>query len=540
MRFLIIENQRGELDSLILALKTSFSGAYVAPMPGTTTELWSTAESLLANEAQDNPEQVIFCDIALDSNNSTDARAGLEQVRQLFATRSQAIWIAYTSFTDVVDEAPGLFHAILSKQVLSRYRTPAERAPVVARVVGTARRKRFGDVPVAHAIEDSLGMRTFFAAFPDPVLEELIATECPGWSEVRVRALSAGYSGSSLLALWGHKGGATRHIVVKLAPRADLIERETHVLDDFFGEGADFAAKCARAHPVKSLSQHMGSYSLQEALPGPTLDEVLQSNTTDPQAIARRETALRTVIDVELAQCARGWHEPSGEAARKQKRLGLSSIDQHRAKKSCVELPQMAEVLAEAGGWPPNVPEPVALFLRIKRIIETWSDLLVTAAPLRWVLQHGDLNPRNVILGDAGQLTFIDLARLDHWPVGYDLCRLAIQLRIRLVDRARGLDWVQNGLARWCLEPVFALEGPANPATSLCSPAALCERRLHEWMIQQDNHEPMILGARMGALFDLVRIISYADLSPFKRLWASISFWHLADQLGWADQSVIP
>jgi hypothetical protein len=59
-------------------------------------------------------------------------------------------------------------------------------------------------------------------------------------------------------------------------------------------------------------------------------------------------------------------------------------------------------------------------------------------------------------------------------------------------------------------------------------------------MIQQDNHEPMILGARMGALFDLVRIISYADLSPFKRLWASISFWHLADQLGWADQSVIP
>ena len=81
MRFLIIENQRGELDSLILALKTSFSGAYVAPAPGTTTELWSTAESLLANEAQDNPEQVIFCDIALDSNNSTDARAGLEQVR---------------------------------------------------------------------------------------------------------------------------------------------------------------------------------------------------------------------------------------------------------------------------------------------------------------------------------------------------------------------------------------------------------------------------------------------------------------------------
>ena len=540
MRFLIIENQRGELDSLILALKTSFTGAYVAPASGTTTDRWSTAETLLANEAEDDPEQVIFCDIALDKNNSTDARAGLEQVRQLFTTRSQAIWIAYTSFTDIVDEAPGLFHAILSKQVLSRFRTPKERALVVAQVVGTVRRKRSGDVPVAHAIEDSLGMRTFFAAFPDPVLEELIVTECPGWSEIRVRALSAGYSGSSLLALSGHTGGATRHIVVKLAPRADPIERETHVLNDFFGEGADFAAKCARANPVKSLSQHMGFYSLQEALPGPTLDEILQSNTTDAQAIARREAALRTVIDVELAQYARARHNPSGEAARKQKRLSLLPIDQHRAKKSCVELPQMAQVLAEVGGWPPNVPEPAALFLRIKRVIETWSDLLVTSPPLRWVLQHGDLSPRNVILGDAGQLSFIDLARYDHWPVGYDLCRLAIQLRIRLVDRARGLDWVQNGLARWCMEPILALEGPANPATSLCPPAALCERRLHEWMILQDDYEPLILGARMGALFDLVRIISYADLSPFKRLWASIGFWHLAEQLGWAGQSVIP
>ena len=534
MRFLIVDNQGGELDSLILALKKSYPGTYIAPKPGTTTSRWSDAEHLVMSEAKDDVEQVIFSDLALDTDKPDDARAGLDRFRALFDRRPKATWIAFTSFTEVIDldEARNLFAAVLNKQQWSQHRKPDDRAIFVRTVVDTALSKREGaNSRRTYDIEDSLGIRTFFAAFPDPTLDVLVGAECRDWSHITVRALSAGYSGSSLLSLSGDKDRAPRHLVVKIAARPSIIDRETRVLDEFLGEGQDFAAMCARPRPIKQLPEHLGVYAIQEALPGPTLASLWDPQRKTRHLTSRQTTAMRAVIDIELSQYGRGWTDPKGDDKRKQERIALTPIDLYRAKKSCTELLPMAQVIAKKRGWPVGIPSPTITFKRIERLLAAWPNVVRSTPPLYWVLQHGDLNPHNVILGEAGQITFIDLARLDQWPVGYDLCRLAIQLRIRLVDRSCGVEWVQNNLPTWGAELVFDLGNTDTARARRCPPAALCEQQLGQWIAKHSNSGSVLAGINLCIAMDLVRIISYADLAPFKRLWAAINLARVYESL---------
>ena len=50
--------------------------------------------------------------------------------------------------------------------------------------------------------------------------------------------------------------------------------------------------------------------------------------------------------------------------------------------------------------------------------------------------QHGDLNPRNIMLSPS-IVQLIDWARWGCWPMGYDLVRLELQLLLRLIILAR-------------------------------------------------------------------------------------------------------
>ena len=194
----------------------------------------------------------------------------------------------------------------------------------------------------------------------------------------------------------------------------------------------------------------------------------------------------------------------------------------------------MGELIAERNGWPEG-PSPRVLFERINNVVTRWRDLILSTKPFFWVLQHGDLNPHNVMVGyKATDFVFIDLARVDNWPAGYDLCRLAIQLRIRMVDRKRGADWIVNRLATWCSEPFLTLDTAMNWEKSQCIPASRCEQALLQWITSKGTDPDVFIeGARIGALYDLLRVMSYVDLSPFKRLWACRACWDLIELLGW-------
>lgn len=480
MNFLVIDNQGGELDSLLFALHQCYPDCRIAPQVGQVTARWSDAEALVTTEAVNQPDQIIFLDLALDTNIADEASAGLERVRNLFAQRSEATWIAYTSFAEILDshEARRMFHAVLDKQQLSQRRTDDERNVLLRRAVEEAIRKRGGTTgaePVEH--EDSAGMRSFFAVYSENALEELFAVECSGWTDRRVRALSSGYSGSSLLEIIGRKNSARRQIVVKLAPRRKMIEEETSVLKEYKGEGGVFVGKCAPPSPPSELPDQLGFYSIQEAVPGRTLMSLLADEALPA---IEAQTAMKIVIAVMVEQYGTAWYAEESDIQKKLEKFVFSEIDLDRARQACGFLLDIASVMVTRNHWPVRAPHPQDLFEQINELLFNWRNNLEKTLPFQWVLQHGDLNPHNVMVGAADQITFIDLARLGHWPVGYDLSRLAIQLKIRLVDQAGKLDWFEDRLATWCEEAIWGLGlgSTSKSASSHCPPAELCEAAL--------------------------------------------------------------
>jgi hypothetical protein len=273
MRFLIIDDDGGYLDSLIFVLNQCYPGCEIAPDRGRTTKRWRDAESLVLKAANEQ-EQIIFLDLALDASAPDAASAGLHRVTNLFTRCPEATWIAYTSYAEMLgmSQARALFHNILDKQQLSQKQTWEEKGRLVRRVIEEAARKRQEPAqsePVKH--EDSAGMRSFLSIYRKDALEELIAAECSGWTDYAVSALSSGYSGSSLLQIVGKKDSASGQIVVKLAPRREIIERETHVHGKYIGEGGEYVGKCAQPSPIKDHPNQMGFYSIQESVPGRTL-----------------------------------------------------------------------------------------------------------------------------------------------------------------------------------------------------------------------------------------------------------------------------
>jgi len=399
-----------------------------------------------------------------------------------------------------------------------------EKRALVTRTVSAALVKRTGE-HMSFSVEDSLGIRTFYAAFQRHIIDEIIATECAAWDRVNVRALSSGYSGASVLAVRGYLNNAHRQIVIKIAPRRELIEWESKIHQRFAGESPIFMQSCAITSDVKSLSDCPGFYSVQDGINGDTISSIVDGKielTKDASLLWK--TAIDGVLHIELPHYGNAFSKNNAS------QLQLLEVDCQRAEKSCSELSEMADVLLENNDWLDQWPRPIELFSRIREFVQSWNERLKNESSLQWVLQHGDLNPNNIILNDAGSITFIDLARLDHWPVGYDLMRLCIQLRIRNTGNKKRADWVKNDIAVWCTEPLFSPDQSRDFA-SLCPPAAYCESKLFEWINKQPNAECLIHGVRLCATKDLIRIISYTDLPPFKRLWASLELWNILQLL---------
>ncbi|WP_156346260.1 hypothetical protein [Verrucomicrobium spinosum] len=106
-----------------------------------------------------------------------------------------------------------------------------------------------------------------------------------------------------------------------------------------------------------------------------------------------------------------------------------------------------------------------------------------------------------------------------------------MQLKLRLVDRAESSEWVRNNLGVWTRERLFQVGAEGEWKSMLCPAASFFEHAMTNWIRNEPNAESIMLGLRISALMDLLRIISYADLSPFKRLWAAIDCGFLIEEL---------
>ena len=208
-------------------------------------------------------------------------------------------------------------------------------------------------------------------------------------------------------------------------------------------------------------------------------------------------------------------------------------VDRGRFETSLAFLIPLAQTMASRGLLKRTDRELNALKNRMLRLLEGWDSNPVVTKETFLVLQHGDFNPGNVMLTSTGDLALIDLARFGDWPPGYDLARLALTLRLRLVDRTDQLDWLPFGMMEWLEEHVADIAPDVKPSGT-CKAAMLCDETFRKFVQSSPEADRQTLrhGYRLGSMWDLIKIVSYQDVSQFKRLWALFELDRLGGELG--------
>ena len=169
--------------------------------------------------------------------------------------------------------------------------------------------------------------------------------------------------------------------------------------------------------------------------------------------------------------------------------------------------------------------------------VANWPQLLATFAhcPALAYEQHGDLNPRNMMLNVNGrtepQVQLIDFARFGVWPAFYDISRLRLQLSLRLLDPP---DMLLDTFAERMILWDAAWNGAVRPSmhhtqvslngieSFLLLQSELMRVRNELTAKLPETQRPHIGGEahfNLLLLYDLIKMVSYVDASTFKRMW---------------------
>jgi hypothetical protein len=153
-------------------------------------------------------------------------------------------------------------------------------------------------------------------------------------------------------------------------------------------------------------------------------------------------------------------------------------------------------------------------------LVANWAERVTTEFPTLHVShQHGDLNPRNILLTQQGA-KLIDFARFGEWPVGYDLVRLELQLIFRCFETLGARDSMPSFLALGVGLSPFLVDCVAD-ATGLPEPAMSVIKHVNEArLVVGGRHSAAALNkiTTMCRCYELIKMCSYQDASVFKRL----------------------
>jgi hypothetical protein len=530
---MIIENTISDYIALRRWVGEVFPEATIVTGEDEVFSNWDKAFGEIKSRTPPGPDLVLFLDLALIPTDVMEPREAAEtaarvQVPKIRALRPEAVIITYTQFSELA--ADGV-DGVLAKSKLDDS-DEKTRLEYIRRTVGhatLARRARLGAPSgVKYELDDSLGIRMAEAVFGQRLFESLVYEIAREWSGVRIRALNSGHSGAVVLLLTGVQEGQTKGLVVKCAREAAAIEYELKALVDHLADLGPLGAHCV---PMESrpnpLPYKLGFYYRQSHLSGDTLLDLFLKTEWNEES--RR--SLDFVTSLELRQHAD--KVPLGRRLASEK-FQLTDLDKERAKQSLRTLGNFASVLTAQGQWPHGIPDAGGTITAISAAIENWDNLMKAEGELFHVAQHGDLNPGNAIVDAPGRGAFIDLARLGLWPAGYDLCRLATMFRLRLTCSKLGRDWIVNELSAWCQDQFCQIDADVQADQSRCPPATYCDQAFRQFVVSRPEAERRSLerGYLFGTLWDLLKVLSYGDLAPCKRVWALVVCGQLMIRLG--------
>lgn len=389
-------------------------------------------------------------------------------------------------------------------------------------------------------LTDSPSARRAEAALTYEGITELVEQLAERWSNVEVSVLTGGYSGSYLLKVEGKEGSAPRSVVCKIARDRNVLEQE---LESWKKAASSYKQFVGLISPVlEPHPQHLGIkgdawFVVQSTVPGLTLEESLnqanRQNRMTLETLAREYSPiLQRLFDISAhsIQSTSASLDPSN-------RFYLTSIDLERFDSSASQLSELAQVCIQKGYFSDDILS-VSRIQRFQReIVHNWKANLVSTPSSSIVFheQHGDLNPRNLILSTPS-LQLIDFARFGLWPIGYDLIRLQMQLLLRLIHSASMEDVFPEHLPEWIALWHSFLEGDINSIgtdpPSLNSSASLNQtclwflfkleeylNKLFDYSDLKDNEVEFRRCAFITRTFEAIKMCSYQDSTWFKRLW---------------------
>lgn len=541
MKIIVIDDNLGEALRLKEYAQDAFPEATVlpgdAPDPETFRD-WSSAITFLRTIPDEFA--VLFLDLALQSGDLdyNDVRRGLEQGVTIRRIKRHWVLIGYSRFADYAVSDPSFeqaFDGIISKGKLDAIIGNEKRVIYVKRIMNTAINKRKrnttqSEQPLNTRIIDSFGIRTFQAAFGDAAIAEIIENEAADWENKELQALTSGHSGAFMLSLKGRTSGGHHSVVIKVAQNEQIIQHEINAQKIYFDRLGPLNAHLGYLLPEKKdLLSTLGVYYLQALVEGDPLLELLRGNEWP-----HNRSFLEPVVDLCLDVYK---HVVPAELAVSPARdlFKLSPTDIGRLETSVKFLVDLSNTLQSQGFWPVARTSPSIMGDEIIDLAKTWSDSQLIDVDLKTLVQHGDLNPGNVLVrrSQNAEAVLIDLSRLGPWHVGYDLSRLALMLRLRLLDVIGQKDWIPEGLGKWVGESLVCIDKEIIPDSKSCPEGVYCDQqfRLYLSELAPDLKNIIAYGYKLGTLWDLIKVISYHDISPYKRIWALIECWKLKNML---------
>jgi hypothetical protein len=542
MLMIVVDNESEETLRLWEYLEVAFPTAQISPDRSAGAlpifQDWSEVHSFIVKFPD---ERAIIClDLALKSGkvDFKDVERGFDQGAAIRQLRPNWVMIAYTmhgSRAKLFPAYQNAFHGMIDKAFLDSIVDREERIQYVKNMVNAAIKKfeseRGTDAfPTSVRIADSLGIRSFHAVFGDAALPEIIENEASRWNSIHVKALTTGHSGAFLLSIQGNLNGRRQSIAVKVARDEHVIQDELEAPSKHIRELGPLNGRLGFFEPKKiRLSTANGVYYRQALENGRPLIELLRTSER-----AQYQRILGPVVRL----CIDTWRTVPSERWGTEIALNqfkLTPIDVSRLETSAVFVKELGDTLVKRNYWPADSGSPSEVTEQLAHLALSWNESTLTQATVRTVLQHGDLNPGNILIreDEDGVPVLIDLSRLGQWPIGYDLARLALMLRLRLMSAHIHEDWFPDSLATWSSESVCRLDRDSDSNDIRCLEAQYCDSQFQRSLevLDVENQRMIQYGYRLGTLWDLIKIGSYQDISPFKRVWAFIEAWKLKTTL---------
>jgi hypothetical protein len=541
MKIIVVDDNLDEALRLKEYAQDAFPNAIVLPEDDSQNETFNDWPRVIEFVRKIADEfAVLFLDLALKPGDVDydDVRRGLGQGVTIRRIKRHWVLIGYTRFADyaVSDHSyMEAFDGIISKGKLDSLIGNEKRVLYVKRIINNAINKRKrdntqSDQPLNARIVDSFGIRTFQAAFGDAAIAEIIENEAANWENKELQALTSGHSGAFMLSLRGRTTGGMHSLVIKVAQNEQIIQHEINAQKIYFDRLGPLNAHLGYLDPEKKdLLTTLGVYYRQALVEGEPLLELLYGNDWIHN---------RSILEPVVGLCIDVYSSlapPDCAISPARDLFKLTPTDIGRLETSIKFIVELSTTLQGRGFWPATETAPDVMAGEVTTLAKTWSDNQLTNVELRTVIQHGDLNPGNVIIRRSQNIEaiLIDLARLGPWHIGYDLSRLALMLRLRLLNVIGQQDWLPEGLEQWLSESPASTDENISPDSQLCPEAAYCDQqfRLYLGELDSEYRDNVAYGYKLGTLWDLIKVISYQDISPYKRVWALIECWKLKKRL---------